>query len=160
MATAYIETTIPSYYVARPSSSLIHAAKQSSTRTWWDAGCSRFDLFTSLETLDEASKGDGAMAADRLALLDSIPLLTMTDEALMLAGTLVSKQIVPQKAASDSLHIAVASAHGIDYLVTWNFKHIANPFLRDRLRTEVASAGFEMPVMCSPEELLQNDEDD
>ena len=160
MATAYIETTIPSYYVARPSNSLSHAAKQSNTQVWWDAGCSGFELFTSLETLDEASKGDKEMSADRLALLDSIPLLTMTDAALSLAATLVSKQIVPQKAASDSLHIAVASVHGMNYLVTWNFKHIANPFLRDRLRTEVTDAGFEMPVMCSPEELLQNDEDD
>ncbi len=100
------------------------------------------------------------MAADRLALLDPIPLLMMTDEAISLAGTLVAAGIVPQKAASDSLHIAVASAHRIDYLVTWNFKHIANPFLRDRLRAAVTDAGFEMPVMCSPEELLQNDEDD
>ncbi len=160
MATAYIETTIPSYYVARSSNSLLHAAKQSSTQVWWDGGCSEFELFTSLETLDEASKGDSEMAADRLALLHSIPLLTMTDEAISLAGTLVSTGIVPQKAASDALHIAVASAHRIDYLVTWNFKHIANPFLRDRLRAAVTEAGFEMPVMCSPEELLQNDEDD
>ena len=100
------------------------------------------------------------MASSRLALLDSVPLLTMTDEAISLAGTLVATGIVPQKAASDSLHIAVASVHGIDYLVTWNFKHIANPFLRDRLRAVVTDAGFEMPVMCSPEELLQNDDDD
>ncbi|MEM7699615.1 MAG: type II toxin-antitoxin system VapC family toxin [Verrucomicrobiota bacterium] len=160
MATAYIETTIPSYYVARASTSLLHAAKQASTRTWWDQGCSGLELFTSLETLDEASKGDGEMAANRSALLDGIPLLTLTDEALSLAGTLVSKSIVPQKAASDSLHIAIASAHGMDYLVTWNFKHIANPFLRDRVRAEVTGAGFELPVMCSPDELLQNDEDD
>jgi hypothetical protein len=66
MATAYIETTIPSYYVARSSDSLLQAAKQAATRKWWDLGCSGFDLFTSLETLDEAGKGDGQIAADRL----------------------------------------------------------------------------------------------
>jgi hypothetical protein len=160
MATAYIETTIPSYYVARASDSLIQAARQKSTQQWWDGGCSGFDLVTSLETLDEAGRGDRQMAAERLTLLDAIPLLAMTDGAITLAGTLVSKGIVPAKAASDAIHIAVASAHEVDYLVTWNFKHIANPFLRDRIRREVADAGFQMPVMCSPEELLQNDEDD
>ena len=160
MATAYIETTIPSYYVARASDSLIQASRQKSTQQWWDGGCSGLDLVTSLETLDEAGRGDRRMAAERLTLLDAIPLLAMTDGAITLAGALVSKGIVPAKAASDAIHIAVASAHEVDYLVTWNFKHIANPFLRDRIRREVANAGFQMPVMCSPEELLQNDEDD
>ena len=160
MATAYIETTIPSYYVARTSDSLLQAAKQAATRRWWDGGCSGFHLFTSLETLDEAGKGDTQMAADRLKLLQNIPLLPLPDEALELAQSLVVSGIVPAKAASDALHIAVASVHRIDYLVTWNFKHIANPFIRDRLRFAVANAGFDLPVMCSPDELLQNEDED
>lgn len=160
MATAYIETTIPSYYAARSSASLFQTAKQAATREWWDGGCSGFELFTSLETLDEAAKGDARMAADRLNLLQHIPLLPMPDEALELARELLVSGIVPAKAASDALHIAVAAVHRIDYLVTWNFKHIANPFLRDRLRSSVGKAGFQLPVMCSPEELLQNDEAD
>lgn len=160
MATAYIEITVPSYCIARTSDSLLQAAKQAATRRWWDAGCSGFQLFTSLETLDEAGKGDAQMAADRLNLLRDIPLLPLPDEGLELARCLVASGIIPQKAASDALHIAVASVHRIDYLVTWNFKHIANPFIRDRLRSAVASAGFELPVMCSPEELLQNDDED
>ncbi|MCX6866274.1 MAG: type II toxin-antitoxin system VapC family toxin [Verrucomicrobia bacterium] len=160
MATAYIETTIPSYYVARPSNSLIQAARQASTREWWDRGCSGFHLFTSLETLDEVAKGDGEMAAARQCLLAAVRLLPVTDEAIALASTLVTTGVVPAKAASDAMHIAVASVHGINYLVTWNFKHIANPFTRDRLRLAVADVGFELPVMCSPDELLQNNEDD
>ena len=161
MATAYIETTIPSYYVARTSDSLLQAAKQAATRKWWDQGCSDFDLFTSLETLDEASKGDSLKAADRLEMLKDIPLLPLPDEGLNLAQQLVESGIVPPKAASDALHIAVASVHRrIDYLVTWNFKHIANPFIRDRLRLAVVSAGFDLPVMCSPDELLQNEDED
>ena len=160
MATAYIETTIPSYYVARTSDSLLQAAKQAATRRWWDQGCSDFDLFTSLETLDEASKGDSLKAADRLEMLKDIPLLPLPDEGLNLAQQLVESGIVPPKAASDALHIAVASVHRIDYLVTWSFKHIANPFIRDRLRLAVASAGFDLPVMCSPDELLQNEDED
>jgi hypothetical protein len=79
---------------------------------------------------------------------------------LELARQLVVSGIVTPKAASDALHIAVASGHRIDYPVTWNFKHIANPFIRDRLRLAVASAGFELPVMCSPDELLQNEDED
>lgn len=142
MATAYIETTVPSYYVARTSDSLLQAAKQAATRRWRDAGCSSFDLFTSLETLDESGKGDTRMASDRLALLRDIPLLPLSDKGLELARDLVASGIIPQKAASDALHIAVASTHRMEYLVTWNFKHIANPFIRDRLRSAVAAAGF------------------
>lgn len=160
MATAYIETTIPSYYVARPTNSLIQAARQASTREWWDTGCSGLDPCTSLETLDEAAKGDREMAAARQVLLAEVRLLPVTDEVIALASKLVVAGIVPAKAASDAMHIAVAAVHGIDYLVTWNFKHIANPFTRDRLRMAVADAGFGLPVMCSPDELLQNNEDD
>ncbi|MDA0813413.1 MAG: type II toxin-antitoxin system VapC family toxin [Verrucomicrobia bacterium] len=151
---------MPSYYVARPSDSLIQAARQASTREWWDGGCSGFTLFTSLETLEEAGQGEREMADARLDLLKLVPLLAVTDDVVALAVKLVSEQIVPAKAASDSIHIAVASVHRIDYLVTWNFKHIANPFLRARMRRAVADAGFSLPVLCSPEELLQNDEDD
>lgn len=118
MATAYIETTIPSYYVARSSDSLLQAAKQATTRRWWDEGCSGFDLFTSLETLDEAGKGDSRMAGDRLKLLKGIALLPLPDVGLELAASLVATGIIPPKAASDAIHIAVASVHRIDYLVT------------------------------------------
>ncbi len=89
----------------------------------------------------------------------SIPLLTIADPVIALASSLVSSGIVPQKAASDAIHIAVCAFHGVDYLVTWNFKHIANPFLSDRIRRRITEAGFKMPIMTNPEELLQNDED-
>ncbi len=156
MATAYIETTIPSYYVARISRSLFQAAKQTATREWWDGGCSGFMLVTSMETVKEVGKGEDGMAMERLELLAGIPRLPMVDEALQMANELLTKGIVPAKAASDALHIAVASLHRIDYLVTWNFKHIANPFIQDRLRKAVRDTGFELPIMCSPEELLQS----
>ncbi len=159
METAYIETTIPSYYVARSSPSLFHAAKQAATREWWDGGCSGLSLFTSFETINEAGKGDERMAEDRLRLLQGIPILPLPEEAVGLVQKLLDSGIVPAKAAGDAIHIAVASAHRIDYLLTWNFKHIANPFLRDRLRQAVGDAGFDLPIMCSPEELLQSNED-
>ncbi len=71
---------------------------------------------------------------------------------------IVEGKIVPETVSSDALHIAVAAVHRIDYLVTWNFKHIANPFLRERIRKLVEAEGYAMPVMCSPEELLQSHE--
>ena len=66
--------------------------------------------------------------------------------------------LVPAVASPDAVHIALASVHGIDFLVTWNFKHIANPRIRERMRTTINEAGYRMPVMCSPEELLNDDE--
>jgi hypothetical protein len=160
MPTAYIETSVPSYYVARPSSSLIQAARQATTRSWWDGGCSGLELYTSLETLDEAGRGDKQMIEARLRLLEDIPLLQINQAAASLATQLVSKRVIPASAGSDAVHIAVASVHATDFLVTWNFRHIANPFLRDRLRREVADFGAVLPVICTPEELLQDGESD
>jgi hypothetical protein len=99
------------------------------------------------------------MAEDRLALIRDLPVLDVSEAAAVLTRTLLAKGLIPVKAASDAVHIAVASAHGIDYLVTWNFKHIANPFIRNRLRQVVLEAGMLLPVICTPEELL-NDETD
>jgi hypothetical protein len=158
MPSAYIETTIPSYYVARTSINLLQAARQASTRQWWDTGCSGLSLFTSLEVLDECARGDKAMASERYKLIHELPLLPATDASIQLAARLIESEIIPAKTASDALHISLASVHGMDYLVTWNFRHIANPFLRKRLRRAISADGFNMPVMCSPEELLQSDE--
>jgi hypothetical protein len=116
MATAYIETTVPSYYVARPSNSLLQAARQANTRAWWDGGCSGFDLFVSQETLDETGRGEKAMAKDRLALIQDLPMLEVSDTAAALTRTLLAKGLIPTKAASDAIQRAVASVHAIDYL--------------------------------------------
>lgn len=159
MPTAYIETTIPSYYVARPSMNVVQAFRQASTRAWWDGGRSNFELFTSQEVLQEARLGDADMARQRLELLSGFPKLELTEEVGALAQKLIQAGLVPEKAASDAVHIAVASVHQMNYIVTWNFKHIANPYTRDRLRAMVDEAGFRLPVMCSPEELIQYDED-
>ena len=113
MATAYIETTVPSYYVARPSNSLLQAARQANTRAWWDDGCSGFDLFISQETLDETGRGEPAMANDRLALIRNLPMLEVSDTAAALTRTLLAKGLIPTKAASDAIHIAVASVNAI-----------------------------------------------
>lgn len=158
MPSAYIETTIPSYYVARPSGSLIQASRQASTRLWWDGGCSGFDLVTSLEAIEEAEQREPEMAAARIALLSRVR-RPITEDVGTVASELVRSGLIPSKAASDAIHISVASVHGTDFLVTWNLRHIANPYIRSRLRQAVEDLGFHLPVICSPEELLQYDED-
>jgi hypothetical protein len=158
MPTAYIETTIPSYYTARNARSILQASRQLATREWWDGGCSGFELVTSTETLNEAGEGDSKMAKERLDLLQGMRVLPVTREAADLARQLVASGLVPETASPDAVHIALASVHWIDFLVTWNFKHIANPHIRERLRTRINDSGFRMPVMCSPEELLNEDE--
>ena len=158
MATAYIETTIPSYYTARNARSILQAGRQLSTREWWDSGCSGFDLVTSTETLNEAGKGDPEMAKARLELLTDLRVLHVTAAAAELARTLIRSGLVPEIASPDAIHIALASVYKIEFLVTWNFKHIANPHTRERMRKKINDSGFHMPVMCSPDELLNDNE--
>ncbi len=158
MPTAYIETTVPSYYTAKRARSVLQISRQLATRDWWDGGCSGFELVTSTETLNEAGEGATEMAKERLDLLHGIRVLPITAEAADLARSLVANGLVPAVAAPDAVHIALASVHRIDFLVTWNFKHIANPHIRERLRERISASGHRMPVMCSPEELIANDE--
>jgi len=158
MAAAYIETTIPSYYTARNARSILQASRQLATREWWDGGCSGFDLVTSTETRNEAGEGNLEMAEARLVLLRGIRVIPVTEEASDLARMLVATGLVPATASPDAVHIALASVHQIDFLVTWNFKHIANPHIRERMRAKINETGYRMPVMCSPEELLNDDE--
>jgi hypothetical protein len=98
------------------------------------------------------------MAKERLDLLQGMRVLPVTREAADMARQLVASGLVPESASPDAVHIALASVHRIDFLVTWNFKHIANPHIRERMRTRINDSGFRMPVMCSPEELLNEDE--
>ena len=159
MPTAYIETTIPSYYTSRPARDVVQISRQSATRRWWDSGCSEFELFTSQEVLDEAGRGDPKVGSKRLEMLAGISVLEITTEVETLARRLIGAGLIPSSVASDAVHIATASVHGVDFLVTWNFKHIVNPHIRQRLRQEVSLSGYVLPVLCTPEELL-NDEDD
>jgi predicted nucleic acid-binding protein len=149
---AYIETSIVSYLTARPSRDLLRAAQQQVTRDWWTAR-ETFDLFASQFVLDEAAAGDGRAAADRLAALEDVALLEITDDAVGLADTLVSGGGLPSKARIDALHVAMAAVHGMDFLLTWNCKHIANAALRSKIESLCRAAGFEPPIICTPLEL-------
>jgi len=149
----YLETTIISYLAARPSKDLITAAHQQVTRDWWQNRRRDFDLFSSQLVIQESSAGDAAVAQARLQLLSDISLVQVSVDCVSLARALVEKGPIPEKAAVDALHIAIATVHGMDYLLTWNCKHIANAEMQKAVKRICRNAGYEPPVICTPEEL-------
>jgi predicted nucleic acid-binding protein len=153
----YLETSLISYATAWPSRDLVVAAHQQVTREWLAVRAQLYDLFISQLVVAEAAGGDEVAARDRAVFLQPIPRLGITDAAGELAATLVESGAVPRKAGEDALHIAVAAVHGMDYLLTWNCKHIANAALRQAIERVCREAGYEPPVICTPEELM-NDE--
>ena len=150
----YVETSVASYLTARRSRDLVVAAQQELTIEWWTHHRSRFDLFISEIVLDEAARGDVAAASMRLAELQGIDLLRVDDDARALAERFVSRGLIPARVADDALHIAVATTQGMDFLVTWNCKHIANAQVAERLRRLCRDLGFQMPALCTPQQLM------
>lgn len=153
----YVETSVISYLTARPSRDLITAAQQVITQQWW-AGADAYDLCTSQLTIDEASKGDQSAAAERLTVLGTLPVLTLDETARQLGDELVRRLAVPQKALDDAYHVAIAAVNGVDYLVTWNCKHIANLQMRTLIEEVCRSAGFKPAVIGTPQELFTDGE--
>lgn len=152
--TVYIETTIISYLAARPSRDLVLAAMQEITRDWWDRHRAKFSLYTAELVWVEAAAGDAHAAADRLALLKSVPLLETTEKALAVAEALVREAVLAETAERDALHVGVAADNGMDFLLTWNCRHLANAMLRDRIEEVCEDLGLRAPKICTPEELL------
>jgi hypothetical protein len=148
----YIETSVVSYLTAWPSRDLVRAAHQQITRDWW-ATRGSFELFISQFVLDEASAGDGEAAVQRLDALRGLALLDVTEDAILLAADLVAGGGLPPKARLDALHVAMATVHGMDFLLTWNCKHIANAATRSTIEDLCRAAGFEPPIICTPLEL-------
>lgn len=152
---AYIETTIVSYLTARRSGNAIVAGRQAVTEEWWEHRRPAFDLVVSDLVVREAEAGDPGAASHRLARLEGIPLLDVSGEAVSLAETLVQIGPIPSEYAEDALHIALCAVHGVDFLLTWNCKHLANAAQRHDIEACVAAQGYQCPVICTPEELLE-----
>lgn len=154
MASVYIETSIVSYAAARPHPDPAVAARQRQARDWWTFRSSGFDLFTSQLVLDEASRGDVSAAAERLRLLEHVPLVPINDEAKLTAAELVARSLLPQVALIDALHIAAAAHAGIEYLLTLNCRHIANAFALPHIYRALEDLGVTRPLICTPAEFL------
>lgn len=156
----YVETSIPSYLTARPSRDVRAAAWQQLTVQWWDEARANFDLFTSELTVVEASAGNPEAASRRLESIKEIPELKIDEEVQMLAERLIAEGGVPAAAQADALHIAVAAIHQIDYLLTWNCRHIDNAEKKPIIRAICVNAGYPCPEICTPMELLPGSESD
>ncbi len=150
----YVETTVLSYLTGWPSRDLITAAHQRLTRDWWEERA-KFDLYASQVVVQEAASGDPEAASARLERLEKIQVLEVTSAARDLSEQLVNGGAVPRQAAVDALHISIAAVHGMDYLLTWNCSHIANATMRHTIEAICRASGFEPPVICTPEELME-----
>ena len=150
----YMETSFISYLTARPSRDLIVAGQQQVTREWWENRSSQFEIYISQLVIQEAKDGNEEAAAKRLKTLENIPLLDLKVEALDLAEKFVRSKALPEKASDDALHIAVAAIYGLDYLLTWNCKHIANAEIQKDISRISFEEGYELPIICTPYELM------
>jgi hypothetical protein len=155
----YMETSVVGYATSRPSRDLVIAGHQQITREWFAVRAQACELFISQLVASEASGGDDEAARERATFLQGIPRLDITDAAGELAVKLVAGGALPRKAGEDALHIAIATVHGVDYLMTWNCKHIANAAMRQAIERVCREAGYEPPVICTPEELMNDEED-
>lgn len=159
MRTVYIETSIVSYLTSRPSRDIRVAAWQEITTQWWEQKRSKYELFTSELVIAEAGGGDEAAARKRLDQLKDIPVLAVDDATKRLAAQLIRDGGVPSEAQADALHIAIGSVHGLDYLLTWNCRHIDNAATKPLLRSICAIVGYRCPEICTPLELLSEEQD-
>ena len=153
-STVYVETTIFSYLTAHPSGNLVTAAHQRITAEWWRTAAIRHRLVSSAVVTREARAGNASMAERRRVLLADIPLLEVTVEANDLARALLTAGLLPADAGADALHVAVAAVNRVDYLATWNLRHLAGAVVRRRIEHALRWRGFDPPTLCTPEELL------
>ena len=160
MKRIYLETTIFSYLTARSSRNLLVAAWQEITKEWWDRRRSQFDLFTSTLVWDEAGQGDPNAAKLRLDQLENIPSLSITDSAVEFAKALISEGAIPEQAPDDALHISLSAVHHMDYLLTWNFKHIDNAETKPLIRALCLRYDLPYPEICTPQEFMGDDLDE
>lgn len=151
---AYIETSVISYLTSRPSRDIVVAAHQQISMHWWGHYRQGFDLYSSQLVIEEAQRGDPEVARRRLALLEDMFLLEVKSPARELATTIVEEGLLSMKAFPDALHIAIATVHQVDYLLTWNCSHIANAVILPRVATICERFGLMLPYICTPEELL------
>jgi hypothetical protein len=148
----YVETSIISYLTSRMSRDLIVAGHQQITQEWWTKQRDKFELFVSQTVLEETAGGDQEAAQQRLSAIESLPLLEITEEAIALAKDLVRLGPLPEKAAVDALHIAIVVMNKVDYLLTWNCKHLANATFRSRIERVCRARGNDPVIICTPEE--------
>jgi len=154
----YLETTIPSYLAARPSRDLIVVAHQQVTRDWWDQARDSFEIYISPAVINELESGDPEAAARRLDYVSEIQIVPLTEEAIQLQSEYRDWLGLPGNAELDLLHLAISVVHEMDYLLTWNCRHLANGIIIRRLQTENVLLGYKTPIILTPDELIEDPE--
>ena len=152
----YVETSVISYLVARRNQrDLLVASNQELTHEWWETRRNSFELCVSAVVLAEAGRGDVTFASARLAIARTLTLVETSESAMELASLLLQRAGLPSNAYEDALHIAIAATTGMDYLLTWNCKHIANGVIIPRVNEVIRRSGFEPPLIYTPQELME-----
>ena len=153
--TVYIETTIVGHLASRLPNDVVVMGQMLVTRQWWNESRQDFDTFISELVMQEVSQGDAGAAAERLEMIASIPLAPIVDSARQLAAALIAQHGLPENAKVDALHLAICASNGIDYLLTWNCRHLANA-TRQRALGEICKAsGYNAPLICTPQQLKE-----
>ena len=151
----YVETSVVSYLTARLSRDVVILGNQVVTRDRWRDAGERFELVVSTLVLEEAGDGDPHASRDRLVALEPLTVLDASDDSIALANALIQARAIPDGAAQDAAHIAIAVVNGVEYLSTWNFRHIANPVAAYRIEQACRAAGYEPAKICTPRQLME-----
>ena len=149
----YIESSVVSYLTARPSNDLVKAACQAITAAWWSEDKQYFSIYVFELVEQEIAQGHPEAAARRLAITSNIKNLSIFDTAQAIANQLILAHVVPVNSEEDALHIGIATANGMDFVLTWNFKHINNTSTKTAVRYVIEKLGYQCPELCSPEAL-------
>jgi predicted nucleic acid-binding protein len=150
----YLETSVVSYITSRLARDIVVLAHQQLTRDWWELRRGEFDLYTSEVVAAESERGDPEAARARRTILQQTKQLSASPAAEQLVPALLQATGLPAKALADMAHIALATVHGMQYLLTWNCKHIANAAVQRMVVQTCRAHGYEPPVICTPEELM------
>ena len=150
----YLETSFIGYLTMRPQQNPIVLAHQQLTIDWWERRRADFELFTSEVVIAEAERGDPSAVEERRAILRATQRLSASPAAEALVPALLAATGLPPRAFADMAHVALATIHGMQYLLTWNCRHIANATIQRSITKTCRERGYETPVICTPEELM------
>lgn len=153
----YVETTIPNfYYEARVEPEMV--ARKNWTREWWDNQRGHYQLVTSIAVIEELEQGDYPYKEQIIDMVKDIPLLDINMEIHDIVETYIKRKLMPADTWGDALHLALASFHGCDFLLTWNCKHLANANKFTHIRRLNTLLGLYVPALITPVELLSWEE--
>jgi hypothetical protein len=149
----YVETTIPSFYHETRTAPEI-VARREWTRQWWSVATDQYELVTSPAVLDELSSGPPDRSGAWLALVAHLPVLTVSPAIVEIVQVYIRRKLMPANPTGEALHLALASYHKCDFLVTWNCEHLANANKFGHIRRVNTMLGLFVPALVTPMELL------